>query len=197
MALSECRMTSSRLLANASSPGIASGGRAGGFYSGPSAPPTLNGVSVQHFGVVTRQSVVPAAHLRDQQGGEAEAREGSGGQHRPGEPLRQRHDVGGGHGARHLLEGVPERPDARGGLHLLAQGAVVAHVGVELGLGALGAQPGLLLDPLLLEQVRGVQHAQFLHGEGGQQDRRRYGGKVGDHGPHGVGARRRGRGPLL
>lgn len=76
-------------------------------------------------------------------------------------------------GARDLVDGVPERAYAGGGLDLLAEAGVVPHVGVEVGLGALLAEPGFLLDLGGAQLVRLVEQADLVCGEEGQDQHAR------------------------
>ena len=142
------------------------------------------------FALVQGQPVVAVAHVRDEGGGQAQTGEREREQEGPGEPLQQGGGVRRGEASRRLLQGVPQRPYAGGGLHLLAQGVVVAHVGVELGLGALGTEPGLLLNLGALQLVRAVHDAQLVDGEGGEQDGNADGGEMVHKVPHGATAAR-------
>ena len=124
------------------------------------------------------------AHLGDEQGREEEAREGECGQDGPAgaldglEQLPERERLG------DLVDGVPERAYAGGGLDLLAEAGVVPHVGVEVGLGALLAEPGFLLDLGGLELVRLVQQAHLVRGEEGQHEPARHGRQGVEEGAH-------------
>ena len=87
--------------------------------------------------------VAPAcrAHVGYEHCGEKQAHHRQHRQKRPAGALGGLENLAEREGARDLVDGVPERAYACCGLDLLAEAGVVPHVGVEVGLGALLAEP--------------------------------------------------------
>lgn len=127
------------------------------------------------------------AHLGDEEGWKEEARERHGGQHGPACALYGPEQLSEWERLCDLVDGVPERAYAGCGLDLLADARVVSHVGVEVRLGALLAEPRLLFDFCRLELVRLVEQAHLVRSEEGKDEAARHCGEGVQEGAHSAG----------